>query len=130
MENIKTNIHYLINLIRLISTAQTLHLALQGATENFLHHRTAASVTATAAISLGAFAAELLEAEAGVVAGVDDVAEELVRVLLAAAAEVLGEDPDAALDLGRRVVREIQSQRPCNLLLQYAERTRRPRRIT
>ena len=63
-------------------------------------------------------------------AGVDDVAEELVRVLLAAAAEVLGEDPDAALDLGRRVVREIQSQRPCNLLLQYAERTRRPRRIT
>lgn len=129
MENIKTNIHYLVNLIRLISTTQTLHLALQGATENLLHHCTATSFVA-AAIGLCAFAAELLEAEAGVVAGVDDVAEELVRVLLAAAAEVLREDPDAALDLRRRVVREIQSKRTRNLLLQYAERTRRRRRIT
>lgn len=51
-------------------------------------------------------------------AGVDDVAEELVRVLLTAAAEVLGEDPETALDLGRRVVREIETQRPRNLFLE------------
>ena len=107
MENIKTDIHYLINLIRLISTAQTLHLALQGAPENLLHHRTPATVSA-ASISVSAFAVELLEAEAGIVAGVDYVPEELVCVFLAATAEVLGEDPDTALDLGRRVVREIQ----------------------
>lgn len=43
-------------------------------------------------------------------AGVDYVAEELVRVLLAATTEVLREDPDTALDLRRRVVREIQFQ--------------------
>jgi len=110
MENIKTNIHYLINLIRLVSTAQTLHLALQGATENLLHNRTPATVSTAAAISVSAFAAELLEAEAGIVAGVDYVAEELVRVLLAATTEVLREDPDTALDLRRRVVREIQFQ--------------------
>lgn len=107
MENIKTDIHYLINLIRLISTAQTLHLTLQGTTENLLYHRTPATVSA-ASISVSAFAVELLEAETGIVAGVDYVPEELVRVFLAATAEVLGKDPYTALDLGRRVVREIQ----------------------
>lgn len=60
---------------------------------------------------------------------VDDVSEKLVRVLLAAAAEMLGEDSEAALDLGRSVVREIHAQGTCNLLLEYTERTRR-RRIT
>lgn len=63
-------------------------------------------------------------------AGVDDVAEELVRVLLAAAAEVRAEDPQRGLDLGRRVVREIQAQRTRNLLLEYAERTGRRGRVT
>lgn len=61
-------------------------------------------------------------------AGVDDVTEKLVRVLLAAAPEVLSEDPETALDLGRCVVREIQFQRTRNLLLEYTERTRRGRR--
>lgn len=88
MKNIETNIHDLIHLIRLVSAAQTLHLALQGATEDLLHHGGGAG--SGAAVPLPS---ELLEAETGVVACVDNVAEELVRVLLATAAEVLGEDP-------------------------------------
>lgn len=126
MENIKTNIHYLINLIRLISTTQTLHLALQRSTENLLHNGAATSAAAITA----SFAAQLLEAEAGVVTSVDDVSKKLVCVLLAAAAKMLGEDSDAALDLGRSVVREIHAQGTRNLLLEYTERTGRRRRIT
>lgn len=40
-------------------------------------------------------------------AGVNNVAEELVRVLLTTTAEMLSEDPETALNLGRSVVREI-----------------------
>lgn len=90
MKNIETNIHDLIHLIRLVSAAQTLHLALQGATEDLLHHGGGGGAGSGAAVPLPS---ELLEAETGVVACVDNVAEELVRVLLATAAEVLGEDP-------------------------------------
>lgn len=64
-------------------------------------------------------------------AGVNNVAEELVRVLLTTTAEMLSEDPETALNLGRSVVREIQLERTRNLLLEYAERARgRSRRIT
>ena len=41
-------------------------------------------------------------------ASIDDVAQELVRVLLSTDPEMLGEDFKAALDLGRRVKDEIK----------------------
>lgn len=63
-------------------------------------------------------------------ASVNNVAEKLVRVLLATAAEVLSKDPETALDLRRGVVREIQTEGARNLLLEYAKRARRSRGIT
>ena len=42
-------------------------------------------------------------------ASIDDVAQELVRVLLSTEPEMLGEDFKAALDLGRRVEGEVES---------------------
>lgn len=54
---------------------------------------------------------------------VDDIAKELVGVLLTAQAKMLGEDPETVLDLERRVQGEIQAQRPHYPPLQNAKRT-------
>lgn len=97
MQNIETYIHNLIHLIRLIATRQTLHLALQG-TPEYLLHRGVSPIEGLAPLP-----PQLLEAKAGVVARVDHVPQELVRVLLPPVPEVVGEQPQAALDLVRRV---------------------------
>lgn len=56
-------------------------------------------------------------------AGVDHVAQELVRILLSATPEVLGKNPETALDLQGRVRVLIHAQRPHNPLFQNAKRT-------
>lgn len=55
-------------------------------------------------------------------AGINDIAEELVGVFLAAAAEVLGENPKTVLNLHGRIEGEIDAQRPNYPLLEDAER--------
>lgn len=59
--------------------------------------------------------------DAGVVAGVDDVAEELVGVLLVAEAEMPGEDLEGGVDLRRYIVRRVGAQGPRDPPLQNAE---------
>jgi len=123
-QNIKTNIHYVVNLIGLVATRKTLNLTLQRTPKDLLHHRsrtTSSSSSLVGPLAVGAALLQLLEAEAGVVAGVNHVAQELVRVLLAATPEVLGENPETALDPRGRVQCEIHPQRPRYPLLQYAE---------
>ncbi|KAJ1395748.1 peptidase U32 family [Sesbania bispinosa] len=100
MENIETNIHYLINLIGHVPAAKTFHLTLQRSAQNIFNHKDVAAV----GIASVAFPAELLEAETGAVAGADDVAEELLHVLLATTTEMLNENPEIALDLRKSVM--------------------------
>lgn len=99
MQDIKANIHDLINLIGFEAARQALDLALQSATEDVLDDR-----------------------GGGVMASVNDIAEELVGVLLAAAAEMLGVDSERALDVPRHVQGLVEAERPDDLLLQHAER--------
>lgn len=54
-------------------------------------------------------------------ASIDDVAQELVGILLAAGAEMVGEDPQAALQLNGGVKRKIEAEGTDNPLLKNAE---------
>ena len=91
------------------------------------HYRIAAVVPSSSAIP-ATLIAQILEAEARLVAGVDDIVQELVHILLALASKVLFEESEAALDLRRRMVHEIHMQDSRNLLLKYTKRTRTWRR--
>lgn len=126
IQNIKTNIHNLINLIRLSTTSQTLNLTLQRASKDLLNYRTTTInglSTSAAAAAAASFPPQLLEPQTRVVASINHVPQELVRVLLTSALKMLGKNPQTALDLRRRIKREVHAQRPHNSLLQDTKRT-------
>lgn len=124
IQNIKTNIHNLINLIRLSTTSQTLNLTLQRASKDLLNYRTTTiNGLSTSAAAAASFPPQLLEPQTRVVASINHVPQELVRVLLTSALKMLGENPQTALDLRRRIEREVHAQRPHNSLLQDTKRT-------
>lgn len=87
MQNIKAYIHDLIYLIRLRSTGETLHLALQSTPKYLLNYRIATKTLTTTTIYyclVSLLLLQLLYTEAGVVAGINDIPQKLVSVLLAA----------------------------------------------
>ena len=98
MQNIKTNVHYLVNLIGLVATGKTLHLALQCTPEDLFHYRYTAAI-ATAILIHIPDPPQLLETQTGVVAGVNDIAQELMRILLPPTPKLLGENLQTALNL-------------------------------
>lgn len=118
IQNIKTNIHNLIDLIWLSTTSQTLNLTLQSASEDLLNYRT----TTINGLSTS-FPPQLLELQTLVVASINHVPQELVRVLLTSALKMLSENPQTALDLRWGIEREVHAQRPYNSLLQDTKRT-------
>lgn len=122
IQNIKTNIHNLINLIRLSTTSQTLNLTLQCASKDLLNYRTT-TINGLSTSAAASFPPQLLEPQTRVVASINHVPQELVRVLLTSALKMLGENPQTALDLRRRIEREVHAQRPHNSLLQDTKRT-------
>ncbi|GLU17699.1 hypothetical protein SLE2022_340550 [Rubroshorea leprosula] len=56
-------------------------------------------------------------------AGIDDKPQELMRVLLATAPEVLCKNPEPTLDRNRLVLGEIHAEGAHNLFLKQTERT-------
>jgi hypothetical protein len=66
---------------------------------------------------------QLLETKTRVVAGIDNVTKELVRVLLATTLKVVGKNPETTEDLGGSVESEIHAERPSYPSLEYTKGT-------
>ncbi|ONK55063.1 uncharacterized protein A4U43_UnF8080 [Asparagus officinalis] len=91
---------------------QAIHLAEQSSPKYLPHHNTPRIHNNGSNRPIVAAIALLNELEASVVASINGIEKDLVRVLLPALPEVLGEQGDALMDLGRR----IHNQRPMCLL--------------